>query len=76
MTNIREEILKALPTTEKFLALNFHPLKKLYEKYGMDEVFAVIDNMKEEGEIYWHQIHYDYMVIKRTEKSIQTTANI
>lgn len=71
MNNIREEILKALPTPKNYLQTNFHPLKKLYNEHSIDEVFKVLGEMEDNGEIYWHQLNQYSNVIKRTEKSFQ-----
>ena len=74
---IREEILKALPTPKSFLCRNFYPLSKLYNEYGIDEVFEVMGEMEKNGEIYWEVIHPSSRDdegtthIKRTEKSFQ-----
>ncbi len=71
MNNIREEILKALPTPKSHLQSNFHPLKKLRDEHGIDEVFRVLGEMESNGEIYWHKLNEYSTVIKRTEKSFQ-----
>ncbi len=76
MNNIREEILKALPTPKNHLQSNFNPLPKLREKYGHDEVYKVLGEMEDNGEIYWHELNQYSTVIKRTEKSFQITQKI
>ena len=71
MNNIRDEILKALPSTESFLATNFRVPKKLMEEYGSDEFYRVLEEMENQGELYWHKLNQYSTVIKRTEKSFK-----
>ena len=71
MNDIRDEILKALPTPKSHLQSNFHPLKKLGDVHGIDKVYKVLGEMEDNGEIYWHKLNEYSTVIKRTEKSFQ-----
>lgn len=71
MSEIKEEILKALSNSESFLALNFKVPKKLIEQYSTEIFFNVLEEMEKEELIYWHKINPQTTVIKRTKKSFQ-----
>lgn len=76
MNNIRDEILKVLPTPESFLATNFRVPKKLMEEYGNDEFYRVLEEMEKADEICWHKLNQYSTVIKRTEKSFLATTKM